>query len=59
MSIFKPRSSRRLQRTTALLATPVLALGMVVASAVPAQAAEATVGSSTLVPIQVTGDPQE
>ncbi|GAA3588049.1 M64 family metallopeptidase [Klugiella xanthotipulae] len=42
-----------------MLTAPVMALGFMVSTALPAQANEPAVGSSTVVPIQVTGDPQE
>ncbi|PJJ63314.1 M64 family metallopeptidase [Compostimonas suwonensis] len=61
MSTPNPGSPRtRVQRATALLAVPLLAVTLAVGTAVaPAHADEPAVGSATLVPIQVTGDPQE
>ncbi|WP_127792362.1 M64 family metallopeptidase [Agromyces sp. LHK192] len=54
-----PSPSRARRTVVAALAVPLLVSGLVTATASPALADEPAVGSATLVPIQVTGDPAE
>ena len=56
MTVTSHRTGRL--RAVAALAAPLLVTGLAVAAASPAGADDA-VGSSTLVPIQITGDPSE
>ena len=58
MAASRMRTRFRARRTAAALVVPLMAVSMAVVASAPAHAAD-EVGSSTLVPMQVTGDPQE